>query len=457
MKVGIITNAAEWRSRRLQGKLVYQGLPISIENERGSYRQGNAPDGTFWRTFMHYAYGYIRATEGTDGDHVDCYVGPNQFADTVYVVHQQDPDTKRYDEDKCMLGFNSAAEAKSAYLRQYDRPGFFQSMSEYPMGTFKALLRAREGMKLKKSITVLQPSELLKAKALPIGTISHGKKKVARGEWQWVKQARNLVVATDKNLVVKLTDKSNEKRIDKSKLVQPTGRLKELYQKVGAEHKNFKSFVDTSAEHLGATNVLMRSGFKRRDRVRAKIKEDGAPDARQIYDIDGATLVFSDVKDVAKALEYFMRQPNVVRIKNNFANPTPAGYRDININVKGKNGTISEIQLSTLPMMVVKKAVGHPMYAVTRESLGHTPPPPPPGPYAELLEAQKMAYSYAWEESQRPSADANLVASVLDIIRPLWNKSAKIIEEQDSSWLSDKTRESFMELGSQANGTSSLS
>lgn len=121
MKIGIVTNAVDWRSRRLQGRTTYQGLPISIENERGSYRQGTSPDGHFWRTFMHMAYGYIRATEGTDGDHVDCYIGPNPFAPNVFVVHQQDPKTKKYDEDKCMLGFNSPAEAKAAYLRQYDR------------------------------------------------------------------------------------------------------------------------------------------------------------------------------------------------------------------------------------------------------------------------------------------------------------------------------------------------
>lgn len=187
MKIGIVTNAVDWRSRRLQGRTTYQGLPISIENERGSYRQGTSPDGHFWRTFMHMAYGYIRATEGTDGDHVDCYIGPNPFAPNVFVVHQQDPKTKKYDEDKCMLGFNSPAEAKAAYLRQYDSPGFFQSMSTYDMATFKAMLEKRVGMKLKKSIMVMAASELKKAKALPEGTRrTHGGKKVKKQGGVWV-------------------------------------------------------------------------------------------------------------------------------------------------------------------------------------------------------------------------------------------------------------------------------
>lgn len=187
MKLGIVTNAVDWRSRKIQGKTTYQGLPITIENERGSYRQGTSPDGHFWRTFMHIAYGYIRATEGTDGDHVDCYIGPNPFAAMVYVVHQQDPKTKKYDEDKCMLGFNSPLEAKAAYLRQYDSPGFFQSMDAYDMATFKKMLKARVGMKLKKSIVVMKASELVKAKALPEGTHRvHGGKKVKKQGGVWV-------------------------------------------------------------------------------------------------------------------------------------------------------------------------------------------------------------------------------------------------------------------------------
>lgn len=151
MKNGIVTNATDWRSQALQGYCKFQGLPISIENERGSYRQGKEPNGRMWRTFMHITYGYIRLTEGTDGDHVDCYIGPIKTSDRVFIVHQQVPETKAYDEDKVMLGFNSGADAKAAYVRQYDRPGFFQSMEEHDMATFKQMLKDRKGMKLKKS------------------------------------------------------------------------------------------------------------------------------------------------------------------------------------------------------------------------------------------------------------------------------------------------------------------
>ena len=178
MLQGVITNATDWRSHALQGRCKFQGLPLSIENERGSYRQGIDEHGKTWRTFMHIAYGYIRLTEGTDGDHVDVYIGASKFSDRVFIVHQVDPVTKKYDEDKVMLGFNTPVEAKIAYQRQYDRPDYFGTMDEYDMATFKQMLKDRKGMKLKKSLESLE-----KAKRMPIGTVSHGRKKVAEGRW----------------------------------------------------------------------------------------------------------------------------------------------------------------------------------------------------------------------------------------------------------------------------------
>jgi hypothetical protein len=36
-----------------------------------------------------------------------------------------------------MLGFTTAAEAKAAYLKQYDRPGFFGTIITMDIDTFK--------------------------------------------------------------------------------------------------------------------------------------------------------------------------------------------------------------------------------------------------------------------------------------------------------------------------------
>lgn len=124
----------------------FAGLKISIENPKGSVRKGQDADGSKWETKMKHDYGYIRQTEGTDGDHVDCYIGPNlEGASKVYVIHQNHPDTGDFDEDKCMLGFGSAQEAKQAYLAHYDDPKFFGSMDEMSIDEFKdTVLQTKE-------------------------------------------------------------------------------------------------------------------------------------------------------------------------------------------------------------------------------------------------------------------------------------------------------------------------
>lgn len=122
--------------RPLEDRIKWHGLNISIENDKGSVRKGTDADGKPWRTVMKYPYGYIRLTEGDDGEHVDCYVGPDDTAENVYVVNQNDHLTGEYDEQKCMLNFPSAAAAKKAYLAHYNRPGFFGSMDTIPVDEF---------------------------------------------------------------------------------------------------------------------------------------------------------------------------------------------------------------------------------------------------------------------------------------------------------------------------------
>jgi hypothetical protein len=86
---------------------------------------------------MNYSYGYIRGTVGVDKDHLDCYVGPNPESEMVYIVNQNDPVTGKFDEQKVMLGFSSEEEAKAAYLKQYDRPGFLGNIVKMDIDTFK--------------------------------------------------------------------------------------------------------------------------------------------------------------------------------------------------------------------------------------------------------------------------------------------------------------------------------
>jgi len=120
------------------GFIDFQGLKIDVENKKGEYRRGTDRDGHEWKCLMHAHYGEIRDTEGTDGDKLDVYVGPNHDSSLVVVVRQHKPDTGAFDEDKVMVGFDSVEEAIGAYKKQYDKPGFYKDgdYKAMPIGEF---------------------------------------------------------------------------------------------------------------------------------------------------------------------------------------------------------------------------------------------------------------------------------------------------------------------------------
>lgn len=104
------------------GRTRVAGLELSIENPEGSERRGTAPDGTAWVNRMAGHYGYIRRTEGADGDQVDVFVRPGtppNFSGPVFVIDQVDPGHRGFDESKVMLGYDSREEAERAYRDSY--------------------------------------------------------------------------------------------------------------------------------------------------------------------------------------------------------------------------------------------------------------------------------------------------------------------------------------------------
>lgn len=119
------------------GHVSIQGLPITIENAKGSIRKGRG-----WEQEMNHHYGYIKRTESeADGDHIDVFIGEHPDSDVVFVVDQTKKDGS-FDEHKCMIGFQSAQEAKDAYLSNYakDWTGF-GDITAMTMDDFKRWLK----------------------------------------------------------------------------------------------------------------------------------------------------------------------------------------------------------------------------------------------------------------------------------------------------------------------------
>lgn len=114
------------------GHARWNGLNLSIENEKGSTRSKKTPDGkTEWSVTMPAHYGYFRQTKGADGDHVDFYMGDAEGSDYVMWIDQADADTGKFDEHKIMIGFTARGAALEAY-----RAGFSDGRANDRIGNF---------------------------------------------------------------------------------------------------------------------------------------------------------------------------------------------------------------------------------------------------------------------------------------------------------------------------------
>lgn len=116
------TDAQKEAGNYQKGHVVIDGHDITIENPKGSVRSGVDADGNPWSVTMNNTYGYIRRTEGVDGDQIDVFLSDNPTEGNVYVVDQVKPDGS-FDEHKVMYGFASAEDAQAAYLANYS-PGW---------------------------------------------------------------------------------------------------------------------------------------------------------------------------------------------------------------------------------------------------------------------------------------------------------------------------------------------
>ena len=119
-----------------------QGLDISIETPAQGERSGTDASGNSWSVTMQNDYGYIKRTEGADGDQVDVFIGEDTDSETVFIVDQINPETGKFDEHKVIIGATTEAQATEIYNSNYSKDwkglGTVTSMS---MAEFKTWLK----------------------------------------------------------------------------------------------------------------------------------------------------------------------------------------------------------------------------------------------------------------------------------------------------------------------------
>ena len=98
-----------------KGHVNVQGLDVTIETPEGAIRRGVGENGEPWENVSPAHYGYIKRTEGADGEQVDAYIGPHPDSDHAFIVDQIDPKTGEFDEHKTVLGARNLPEAMDIY------------------------------------------------------------------------------------------------------------------------------------------------------------------------------------------------------------------------------------------------------------------------------------------------------------------------------------------------------
>ena len=134
-----VSNGQITRKGENTTRITYQGLPITIENDEGSIRRWKNNEGETGKVTMFYRYGFIDGTVGADNEEIDCFVGHNPYASTVYVIRLGKDDR----EEKIMLGFDSQESARDAFLAHYQDQNYLGEITEMPMYLFKETLEFR--------------------------------------------------------------------------------------------------------------------------------------------------------------------------------------------------------------------------------------------------------------------------------------------------------------------------
>lgn len=225
---------------------------------------------------------------------------------------------------------------------------------------------------------------------------------------------------------------------------------------------------------IGA-KLFKRNGLKKQERAFEKLRDDeqahkkhckatGKEYKPEVYneetdtyhcrtlrDVDGHTFCCKNIEDVSKMLAYFDKQPEIIRIKNNFAKPSPVGYSDINMNIRLPGGTVAEIQLNTMANMVAKENYGHALYEVWRSINGN----PQFKNVADAMgEAQKKLYKLSNDYSKNGNFPAEIESpfnakhqSYADAIRADLRKALPGIEmAYNAGAIDEKTHSHIQDL-----------
>lgn len=225
------TEAQQESGNYQKGHVEVQGIPIAIENPKGTTRKGKGG-------VLQAHYGYVKGAIGADGEGVDVFVGSKPDAPDVFVIDQVN-ETGDFDEHKTMLGFPSQAAAIRAYRGSYEKPKRLGPITKMTVDEYKAWLKSANK---KKPLNELGVARLKKAMS--------GQEPVAASVVD-VESAKNVDKAKMKALRVKAAALAKKGDLTGPEAAQFKATMKQI------DALAYKTATPTAAEHLAPAGDRM--------------------------------------------------------------------------------------------------------------------------------------------------------------------------------------------------------
>jgi len=140
----LLSEIKEIRDGRLIAKdslptITFQSIKCTIETDKGQIREGIGYNNQPFKVTMICPYGFIENTLGTDGEGIDCFIGPDAKAEDAFIIWE-----KATGEEKVMFGFPSQLDAVDAFCKHYypNPLDFLGTVTRMKMDDFKKILAA---------------------------------------------------------------------------------------------------------------------------------------------------------------------------------------------------------------------------------------------------------------------------------------------------------------------------
>lgn len=144
-------------------------------------------------------------------------------------------------------------------------------------------------------------------------------------------------------------------------LRQPFNNFDALY--LAATNAQIELQTLLQSVSLASTTNIIIPNIKSVRRSQQKIATELQGETDKITDIARGSIVATSIPALIQAYELLVKEVTIVSVKNRFKNPTPSGYRDLNVLVRLPHSQIiTEVQLHLSDISIIKNGPEHDLY-----------------------------------------------------------------------------------------------